>query len=372
MKNKRLLRIIGEIEDEYILEAMRKTGRKMKWLQMGIIAAGIMIVLAAGAVFFESRELPVLNINYNQEEGMGIEGYFAHSIDELQNNNPWNGERIEKLPVYRNTFYEYTKEWMVTEPDTKKMRQLLKEAAAALKMNTEQIEIKENIPEGYPAIYSYYAEDPNYKIDVNAWLNVNIEVKKKEILPEEYTLYSYASYDELQESARYLGDLFSDLLGMKEPAVDISMGDYTVDGTQFWKISFYESEGDERKQIQSYHFGKIYFYGDEEGNLSSISYSRGRQEEKIGDYPIIAVKEAVHLLEEGKYISSVTESFPGKEAVEKIELVYRTEMNESVFIPYYKFYVKLEEREIKEQDLKCFGAFYVPAIEEKYIADMVQ
>lgn len=37
-------------------------------------------------------------------------------------------------------------------------------------------------------------------------------------------------------------------------------------------------------------------------------------------------------------------------------------------MPYYRFYVELPEEE--SDGMKTYGAYYVPAVEEKYISNM--
>ena len=62
---------------------------------------------------------------------------------------------------------------------------------------------------------------------------------------------------------------------------------------------------------------------------------------------------------------------PGKEHIAKVELVYRVGAYEQVWLPYYRFLVELpEEFRPEDKELHDFGAYYVPAVEGKYIANM--
>ena len=63
---------------------------------------------------------------------------------------------------------------------------------------------------------------------------------------------------------------------------------------------------------------------------------------------------------------------PGKEHIAKVELLYRTSTYEKVWLPYYRFLVYLpEEKTVEEQyGMKSYGAYYGPAVEEKYITSM--
>ena len=59
---------------------------------------------------------------------------------------------------------------------------------------------------------------------------------------------------------------------------------------------------------------------------------------KLGDYPIISSDEALELLGEGKYITSVAQyDFPGTEYAGMVELVYSVTDLEEYYIPYYRF-----------------------------------
>ncbi|MBQ2756620.1 MAG: hypothetical protein IJF27_08105 [Oscillospiraceae bacterium] len=369
MKSKKLLKVMGEIEDKYILEAAPDCKKRQSILKWIAVAACIAIVFSVGAALLLEKELPALTINDCFNEGMGFEGYYANSADELQNNNPWQKGKVTKLPVYENTLHKYTDEWTVTEPNTEKMKQLLTEAAEALEMDVAESEIETNIPEGYTAPYSCWVENENYKIEVNAWLRVNIEVKNNAVLPNGCNLCN-ATYEEAQKSAEYLQNKFANLLNMKKPTADIALGDYDIEGERRWELSFYDSAGSTEEQVMSYGFDRVHFYGFENGVLSSISYGGTECGRKLGEYSVITEEKAVELLCDGKYFSSIADEFPGKENIKKTELIYCTETRSTLFMPYYKFYVEMVKYGVEEQNLSCFVTFYVPAVEEKYIENM--
>jgi len=91
--------------------------------------------------------------------------------------------------------------------------------------------------------------------------------------------------------------------------------------------------------------------------------------DKLGDYPIISVKEATKLPVNEKYQTSVPYEFPGKKYIGKVELIYRTGSSEEYLLPYYRFYAELTNEELAN-GLKTYGAYYVPAVEEAYIKNM--
>ncbi len=375
MKNKRLLNIIGEIDDRYIIEASPALKKKNKpfWQKVAAVAAVFAVVLLIGFLVSDNDSLPMLSIGEFQEDTMGFEGFFAHNIDELKSNNPWNRDnKLKVLPVYNNTLYEYTEDWIVTEPDIEKMKDLLTDIANSLGMSISNIDIIEKDIDGYDAVDCCYVEDENYSIEVNAWLNVNISIKNKNILPQGYSVSCYASYEELYKTAVYLQEKFKNLLNMKNPVIDISLGDYDVYGNRHWNMSFYDDSDNMTESILNYNFNRIYFYGDDEGNLLQISFSYVDLNNKVGEYPIINTDEAFKLLDKGEYVTSVTHEFPGIDAVKKVELIYRTSTRDKFFMPYYKFYVQLNFSNVSSEDmgLNCFGTYYVPAVESKYIENM--
>ena len=71
----------------------------------------------------------------------------------------------------------------------------------------------------------------------------------------------------------------------------------------------------------------------------------------------------------GNFVTTVPYDFPGGEYVKKVELLYRVDSRYEYYIPYYRFFVELPEAE-REGGMKTYGAYYVPAVEEKYISNM--
>lgn len=360
--NERLLRIISDIDEEFIENALpkqKKSNNKKLWL---CIAACVAVVILSFTVSVQNEKLPTLTVT-KTEDAMGFEGYMAHSIDELINNNPWTAEsKIKKLPVYKNTFFKYTDDWTVTNPDKEKMKNILSKTAAAFDM--ESVKITENIAEEN-GIFSVSAENDDYLIKVNEWLQVNIEFKK-DVLPSEYSFSFYESYESFSKNAKYLKSSFKKLLENTE--TDISGGDYDIYENRCLYLSFYETAEDETERVINYNFRRISFYGDDSGKLKTASVSYPDIGEKIGDYPIIDEEEALKLLCDGHFVTSVTDNFPTESKVKKVELIYRNTRRDEIYMPYYKFYVELDLR--VDGNMNCYGAYYVPAVESRYIENM--
>lgn len=75
------------------------------------------------------------------------------------------------------------------------------------------------------------------------------------------------------------------------------------------------------------------------------------------------------MLLNGNYITTVPCEISEATLIKKVELVYRTGKYEKCYMPYYRFYVELPEKE-QENGLKTYGAYYVPAVESSYISNM--
>ena len=134
--------------------------------------------------------------------------------------------------------------------------------------------------------------------------------------------------------------------------------------------SFYDGSGSLTQQILSYNFDRVFFACDDDGKLFLVRLQPQKELSRTGDYPVISVREAKSLLLEGKYVTTCTEPVENEEYILKTELVYRTG-RVPYYIPYYRFYVELPDME-RENGLKTYGTYYVPAVEQQYISDMPQ
>ena len=359
MKNKRLLSALDDINDEFIEAAAPKSKKKTAkiYIKIGALAACVALVVAAVAVYMQSTKLPLVSLPDVAEGGMSMEAYFAYSADELINNNPWSeADSPKKLPVYKNTAYVSAGDEM-PQTDLNQFEDVLLDCAKRLGINADRSQIKREETQ-------IYIVTDNIKVSVNLWLRLNAYISGESVAFD-----AYAGYDEISKTAEYLKEKYSSYLNMKNPTADISMGDYDVYGKRKFSLSFYDADSDIKKSIENYNFSRVSFYMSEDGVLN-ISQSVSSKE-KLGNYPINSLEEATDLLEQGKYVTSIGIDFPGVQAVKKAELVYYVSSFAEYFMPYYKFYVEIEQDGTISEELpgiKSYGAFYVPAIKDKYIA----
>jgi len=411
MKPEVLLERIGDINDDYIAEAapVSKSRRSSPFARWGALAACIALSIFTLNKIMPpksidnspgSNNLPMLTITEGMNEGMGFEGYMAFDISEIVDSNPWSSPfPITTLPVYKNPL-TYDKYSQVIGSDLEKMKGLLLSVAERLGVDADSIEITNyfadeydkaaiidklekagsKVPEGYFNPTSVILDKNGIRIEVDQQLTATITFKPEINLPEDYSFTHYSAYEKKVEAAEYLKAEFKDLIGMDNPRVNVYGGDYAVfsgedieaygmEQAKGYSIEFYDGTDDIVSEIVNFNFNRVAFYPDDEGKLFLARVFQPDLSLLAGDYPIITAEEAKELLNEGHYLTTVPEKKPGLEYVAKVELIYRAYGTEQYYIPYYRFYVELPEME-RENGLKTYGAYYVPAVEGKYITNM--
>lgn len=334
----------------------------------------------------ETADLPLLTIAEDTGEGMGFEGYLAYDISELVNANPWNEDmEIAALPVYQNPIV-YKDFCVMSGADFGKMEEFLLEIAERLGMETDNLVITDdapdeeeqeaikrktdgNLPEGYFNPRRLITETEGIRIEVDVTMSARIEFDPAIALSEEYH-FEKQSYESMISVAKYLQEKYKDLIGMENLQMDIYGGDYNIYGQQSYSIAFFDKGSTEEESLINYNFNRVSFVINVEGRLWIVRIQRPELSEKMGDYPIIDARQAKELLLDGKYITSVPYELPGEGYIAKTELIYRTGESEKYFMPYYRFYVEIPEAGVIGDGMKTYGAYYVPAVESKYISNM--
>lgn len=367
------------VDPAYIEAAGRKTAVKRRSLaKWGAIAACLALaVYAAGRMLLRSTpktpaELPVLTVSGNGHEGNGFEFLMAYDSSELINGNPWNETmELHTLPVYRNQIV-YGEAPEVTLGKRADMKAFLLEVAARLGYTEEAFVItddgQQTEEEDKATVTTLIGKADGITITVYPGMTAMVEFTPAIRLPEGYNFAHYAPYQDILEVAQYLEKAYPTLIGMKNPQMDIYGGDYNIYCQQGYDIKFFDGTGDAVNQIVNYNFHNVAFYCNDEGDLFLARVWRPDLTQKVGEYPIISADEAKALLLNGHYITTVPDELPGANSVVKVELVYRTGDWEAYYMPYYRFYVELPER--TQEGMKWYGAYYVPAVESRYISNM--
>lgn len=363
-------------------------------MKRGAAAACIALMILAGISLLPqngsgpSSDLPMLSISKNTP-AMGYEGYMAYDISELVNANPWDKDsELSTLPVYQNPLV-YDENFIASGADFEEMRKFLLDVAGRLGLNTNDLTIADNIPDeesqqriiekfqsiggtvpdGYFTPKELAVKAGGIKIEVDQSMTATVSFDPAVSLPEGYNFTYFASYNDTVSVAEYLKTKYGDFIGIDTPQANIHGGDYNIYNQQTYFIEFFNAGGNEVEQIINYNFNRVTFACNEEGKLFIARIYHPDLSVKIGDYPTISSEQAKDLLLNGNYITTIPYEISGAEFIKKVELIYRTGEYEEYFMPYYRFYVELPQDE-RENGLKTYGAYYVPAVESSYISNM--
>lgn len=424
MNSKQLLYELGNVQDEYVLEAhpAEKTRPRINW---GTVAAAAAIVLVVGGIgtmaflilaalqpayeaapvepqielpvptelpaeepeletaptsqiasYSDLSTLPMLTLPDFATGGMGFEGYLAYDISELENGNPWDGQTVpERLPVYENLAYDLTDEPHFYDDKA------LQNGLQALMNNgvisrTDDFEA-EMLPTSYgELLYALTAYGDNYTATARRDGCIEIFFKEGVALPEGYVFASEGiDRQQAQDSLDYLLQTYAERLGVYHaaPALRVDRNIYGAMGYDYVVYAHYPD--DTAGVVQGYAFTRAQFYPTEDGRLSGMRvWFRHAAATSLGDYPLISPEQAEGLLFAGHYATSVPYAIGADCDVSRVELVYRTETTEAIWLPYYRFYIDLTDvAELAPETtdgLRVYGAYYVPAVEPEYIENM--
>ena len=353
-----------------IIEKKRKKRNKLLLCTAPvIIAVGIVIAVNFPAIFSlnsannestdssalsPDTDLPMLEISA-PDGGYGYEGYFARDISELVNANPWNENiSLAALPVFK----------VKNDTPENKLKELI--TATSEKLSLKGFADFSN-DGGAVSVASESVKITATDTDIAVYF------KKAEKLPEKYNFGYYASYKDMKKSAEYLKNKYSALFESEKYILNLYGGDCDIYGRQTYHISFYKDSDDIVQKIINYNFNKTYFTPNDNGELEHISTVSPNLGDKIGNYPVISPDKAKELLYDGKYVTSAPNGIKKSDKTARTELVYRFAPWEKYYIPYYRFLVAEEStgnESLEKQGFKSYCAYYVPAVEDKYIANM--
>lgn len=396
MNAQQLSDALDQLDDELLdganaLRSRQKHGAsQLKWIGA---AACLALAVGLGIGMHTEQEAPrpdpaglprlPLSEEVAHPSAMGYEGYMAYDVSELVSGTPWREtDDLQILPVYRNPVVYDMAGAPVANIDLEAMEARALEVANRLGIAVEiqdstptQEEIDAvreklgEIPEGYFDPVEVTAVGDGVKIEVSADLTVSIYFEPALELPEGYNFGYHAPYEDMRNVADYLLDRYRGLLAMDDPQIRVVDGDYTYAGEQMYSIIAFDGAGGKTQRLLHYSFARARFSCDDEGRLWIIRLGGADLSQKAGDYPVITPKAAEKLLVEGRYITNVPHELPGAEYVRDVELLYLSGRREQYFMPYYRFLVELPQEE-RENGLKDYGAYYVPAVAEEYLVGL--
>ena len=383
MRGNELLDKMELVEPAFVEEADKEPVQKKKaWMKWNVIAACIGLFVLVGILLFsqETEENSLAKITVPDLVcDMGYEGHMWHDISEYSSGSPWKTEmELTALPVFRNGSYDASGAGIPKGMTREEMTELLNQISGRLDLKVLDFQ-EEYSPdystEGDPDVLTEIRAVTDYgEITVRADGAVSYDLPDEGFeIPKEYFAGVQASDEEVRNTIEFLSNQYTKLLGFEEIA-PVSWGEYTFSGEFFRRRFFaYDSSGDDVTDLLNYYFNQTDFLINFDGRLSGIRINHGLSlAEKIDDYPIISVEEAINHLLEGNYQTTVSYEMPEREAIAKIELGYRTGPLEETFLPYYIFYILLpQDSNVELADgLNMYGVYYVPAIEGKYIENM--
>jgi hypothetical protein len=378
--------------------------KRMKYIySLSAAAACLVVILSIYALpfiwhgDFDFSNLPMLTISGDNRTAAGFEGILAYDIGEFADNgNPWSEhDKIISLPVFKNTYTDLSGDemlqkagetaeimgWTIDEihtlPTEEELQRLRDKINSLPEDMRDSVDMYDNKP------YMAIAKCGDYTIDISPDGCVSIDFGDDTPgfpLPEKYNFTAFDNTEkQAKEAIQYLLEQFKAFVNMKSPALSF-FGDYNIYAQRLCSYAAYEGEGDLIDRIIGYNFDYVRFYP-REGENNKLWLMRRYKTDlsaKIGDYPIITVKEARELLLENRFITTVPPDtvryageFIDENYIAAVELVYRNGKYEEIFMPYYKFYIELTGFPALEAlNLKNYGVFYVPAVKSEYLTDM--
>ena len=420
MKGEKLLRAIGLVEDNLILEAdappVPKKKKTVPWRWLSLAACAVLACMAtlllrtggyssaapeAGAEALDENALQgqrpgpgaggaaagpaPFALGESGSGGFGFEGLLEFAPSELEQGCPWRpGDQVDSLPVYKNGSSLYLSGVAQFTLDAPQMEARLRELAAKLGYTVKEIEVypSENQVEKMkqklgdaddltielntrPSRVTAECDGAVLRMDTGG--DLTVEFSEPVSLPAGYRFSADATAEEAQQAVRYLWSIYGEPLGLAQPAPRLFL-DYTYEGKPHREFAVFDGSGDLADRLLQFSLGGLTFWDDEQGRLYGFRLSgTDVVGEKLGDYPVLSYEEAKELLAQGNCFTSVMEDFPGVERLAYTELVYR--VSSGVVAPYYRFLVELPTLEM-ENGLKTYGAYYVPAVESAYITDL--
>lgn len=331
------------------------------------------------------KSVKPLQAEYDTGGGMGYEGILLKDISQYDNGNPFSiYDTFDTLPVFRFAKPDIDQALNETE-------RLLNSLNADIETAKKEITLTEIIYyEGHVTSHKDVTLDENdfalskikfgepliphrYETtfsggDIQMWI------------PQGETRISIDIDAELtdQQIMEYIDNHFSAALGF-DNSVTCADVDYNIYGEENPTYYIYNHSEDYAQNIFNYSVNnaRVHYFTKEESLeesnqvtfwIRTDSYTKGEE------LPAINYKQALGLLYSGDYYSSVPYEITDESVVSRIELVYKdapydemTLTRSEVSLPFYKFYVELDEMNIEEQGLTDYGIYYVCAINPGYI-----
>lgn len=348
-----------------------KKGHRIRFRRYITIAASIVVVLSS--IFIKTytdrkhspsdlpdeKKPPIIDENLPKiqfslsPEGMGYAGIMLYNREELISKNPWSKDMIiDRLPVYKSD--------LPTDPVQKEDYLSGKEKDKLAR------KIAKTLGVGIIETDNYHS----YKCDQGITINIGPDLSASIFWDDAVKLPDTKIKDEYEKQVYYLKyyyELYRDLLNLEEAEFEV-VYDYSYQGDKHYDHYVFDKHGSDQDKILNYNFNKARFGISEESNgLHVLHLPSLYQGEKIGDYPIISVDEAVSNILKGEYLTTVPyEENINREDIAKIELEYYISPYCEYMQPVYVAYIELEN-DRQDNGLITYGIYYTPAISKEYV-----
>ena len=355
MKNSDIFKAMTDIDEKLIEESAPYKKSTITFKKLIPIAACICIVIAISAGFLSerfNRLTPHTQLPDIVFDSMGYEG--INSLD-LQNSidiNPYTKEAMpDTLPVfknlcysgglYQNFFSEENLQKSITELAEKLGKNSLEFSTLKGVIDTDDPNYEEDL------IYNVIAESDELCISANGY-RFSISPKTKEA-SDKLLAYLKENYD-MQNIGEH-----------KE---------FSVDGELLTtKYKAYKKGTSVKENILSFNLLSAEIHYTDTGLIDFVILNDYlNSSEKIADYKTIPIEKATAKLLLGTDVDTSTpaELIIGgkvqKEHIIKADLIYYANNLQQVFVPSYRFYVKLINPD-PNSEIENYGLFYVPAVE---------
>jgi len=358
MKSSDIFMCLGEIDEKLIEEAapekFRATSKTV--IKKVLPVAACLCVLIAGALGFYSNQYnrltPYTNFPYIVFDAMGYEGTDSLALQNSVDINPFSADSIpETLPVFKNKCYSgglYQNYFSEKELQKSLLKMAEIFGENELQFNTTKAEINTDDP-NYKEnlIYNVIAESGQFHISTNGH-GFSIRPKTKNA---SYRLMTYLSENYDTEN---MGEYKT----------------YSVDGELLsTKYKAYKKGSTIEESIINFNLSSAEIHFNVDGTIDfAVINDYLNSSEKVLDYNTIPLEKATAKLLLGADVSTSTpaELIIGgkvqKEHITKVDLIYYTNNLQQVFVPSYRFYVKLINPD-ESSEIENYGLFYVPAVE---------
>lgn len=293
-------------------------------------------------------------------------GIYTNNIQEEVNNIPAEISEISTLPMYINPFQQTQTGYIPNGLSQQEMQDIMNEQAKTLNMSIKDFEAESVLisqdqeAQGLYKLIGKTTNDDRIVVYRNGM--VEIEYAVPLILGIGKPPEKKANKQNHLEYTNSLIQLYQNLLaGMELPqgqAIEI----YSANGEQNWQYKVVDAGiGTVGHRLLSQNTANLSFSFTQEGTLQGMTLQRTVEEAIVPEYQLLSQEQAVEKALAGAGFTYSTKDLQiTQETIAAVELMYWNIFTEPYILPYYKFYIEVEN---ESNELKQYIEYYVLAIE---------